>query len=126
MPKISRVAIFQVDLIPEVLLSDAIQAFSQTRNPDGSDLDGRRCGRHGAPVTRSAPADPRSSLCSETTWRLGDSVATLRWWRKLWKGLFFYTHANSVGREPWLRGRGHCETVGSQSGNKDVALETLV
>ena len=27
MPKISRVAIFQVDLIPEVLPSDAIQAF---------------------------------------------------------------------------------------------------
>jgi hypothetical protein len=46
MPKISRVEVFQVDLMPKVLRSDAIQAFSKQETPmvriwtdDGMDVD---------------------------------------------------------------------------------------
>jgi hypothetical protein len=127
MPKISRVAIFQVDLFPEVLRSDAVQAFSQTRKPDGPDLDGRRCGRHG-PQLHDRHRRIRGRRFAA---RLHGALAT--WSRRgdgggnFGKDYFLHSHQlRRATREPCLRGRGHCETVGSQSGNKDVALETLV
>jgi hypothetical protein len=48
MPKISRVEVFQVDLVPKVARSDAIQAFSKQETPmvriwtdDGAEQSGR-------------------------------------------------------------------------------------
>jgi L-alanine-DL-glutamate epimerase-like enolase superfamily enzyme len=58
-------------------------------------------------------------------WRLGRDAAMVE--EILARTIFLHSRQlRGATREPCLRGRGHCETVGSQSGNKDVALETLV
>jgi L-alanine-DL-glutamate epimerase-like enolase superfamily enzyme len=96
MPKISRVEVFQVDLAPKVLRSDAIQAFSKQETPmvriwtdDGADGTGYSytIGTGGSAVV---------ALLQDymAPWLLGRDAAMVE---EIWKGLFFYTHANSVG-----------------------------
>jgi L-alanine-DL-glutamate epimerase-like enolase superfamily enzyme len=96
MPKISRVEVFQVDLAPKVLRSDAIQAFSKQETPmvriwtdDGVDGTGYSytIGTGGSAVV----ALLRDYMAP---WLLGRDAAMVE---EIWKGLFFYTHANSVG-----------------------------
>ena len=96
MPKISRVEVFQVDLAPKVLRSDAIQAFSKQETPmvrvwtdDGVDGTGYSytIGTGGSAVV----ALLRDYMAP---WLLGRDAEMVE---EIWKGLFFYTHANSVG-----------------------------
>jgi L-alanine-DL-glutamate epimerase-like enolase superfamily enzyme len=96
MPKISRVEVFQVDLVPKVLRGDAIQAFSKQETPmvriwtdDGAEGTGYSytIGTGGSAVVgilrdRMVP------------WLLGRDAEMVE---EIWKGLFFFTHANSVG-----------------------------
>jgi L-alanine-DL-glutamate epimerase-like enolase superfamily enzyme len=96
MPKISRVEVFQVDLVPKVLRSDAIQAFSKQETPmvrvwtdDGADGTGYSytIGTGGSAVV----AMLRDYM---VPWLLGRDAEMVE---EIWKGLFFFTHANSVG-----------------------------
>jgi L-alanine-DL-glutamate epimerase-like enolase superfamily enzyme len=96
MPKISRVEVFQVDLAPKVLRSDAIQAFSKQETPmvriwtdDGVDGTGYSytIGTGGSAVV----ALVRDYMAP---WLLGRDAEMVE---EIWKGLFFCTHANSVG-----------------------------
>ena len=96
MAKISRVEVFQVDLVPKVMRSDAIQAFSKQETPmvriwtdDGADGTGYSytIGTGGSAVV----ALLRDYMAP---WLLGRDAGMVE---EIWKGLFFYTHANSVG-----------------------------
>jgi L-alanine-DL-glutamate epimerase-like enolase superfamily enzyme len=96
MPKISRIELFQVDLAPKVSRSDAIQAFSKQETPmvriwtdDG--IDGT-----GYSYTIGTGGSAVVALLRDYMgpWLLGRDAAMVE---EIWKGLFFYTHANSVG-----------------------------
>jgi L-alanine-DL-glutamate epimerase-like enolase superfamily enzyme len=96
MSKISRVEVFQVDLAPKVVRSDAIQAFSKQETPmvriwtdDGADGTGYSytIGTGGSAVV----AMLRDYMAP---WLLGRDAEMVE---EIWKGLFFFTHANSVG-----------------------------
>jgi L-alanine-DL-glutamate epimerase-like enolase superfamily enzyme len=96
MPKISRIDVFQVDLAPKVSRSDAIQAFSKQETPmvriwtdDG--IDGT-----GYSYTIGTGGSAVVALLRDYMgpWLLGRDAAMVE---EIWKGLFFYTHANSVG-----------------------------
>jgi L-alanine-DL-glutamate epimerase-like enolase superfamily enzyme len=96
MPKITQVEVFQVDLLPKVSRSDAIQAFSKQETPmvriwtdDG--VDGT-----GYSYTIGTGGSAIVSLLRDymAPWLLGRDAAMVE---EIWKGLFFLTHANSVG-----------------------------
>jgi L-alanine-DL-glutamate epimerase-like enolase superfamily enzyme len=96
MAKISRVEICQVDLAPKVVRSDAIQAFTKQETPivriftdDGADGTGYSytIGTGGSAVVALLRDDM-------APWLLGRDPAMIE---EIWKGLFFHTHANSVG-----------------------------
>ena len=96
MSKISRVEVFQVDLAPKVVRSDAIQAFSKQETPmvriwtdDGADGTGYSytIGTGGSAVV----AMLRDYMAP---WLLGRDAEMVE---EIWKGLFFFTHANSIG-----------------------------
>ena len=96
MPKISRVEVCQVDLAPKVVRSDAIQAFTKQETPiiriwtdDGADGAGYSytIGTGGSAVV----ALLRDYM---GPWLLGRDPEMVE---EIWKGLFFYTHANAVG-----------------------------
>ena len=96
MSKIARVEIFQVDLAPKVVRSDAIQAFTKQETPivriwtdDGADGTGYSytIGTGGSAVV----ALLRDNMAP---WLLGRDPAMVE---EIWKGLFFHTHANAVG-----------------------------
>jgi L-alanine-DL-glutamate epimerase-like enolase superfamily enzyme len=96
MSKIARVEIFQVDLAPKVVRSDAIQAFTKQETPivriwtdDGADGTGYSytIGTGGSAVV----ALLRDCMAP---WLLGRDPAMVE---EIWKGLFFHTHANAVG-----------------------------
>ena len=96
MSKISRVEVFQVDLASKVVRSDAIQAFSKQETPmvriwtdDGADGTGYSytIGTGGSAVV----AMLRDYMAP---WLLGRDAEMVE---EIWKGLFFFTHANSVG-----------------------------
>jgi L-alanine-DL-glutamate epimerase-like enolase superfamily enzyme len=96
MPKISRIEVFQVDLASKVSRSDAIQAFSKQETPmvriwtdDG--IDGT-----GYSYTIGTGGSAVVALLRDYMgpWLLGRDAAMVE---EIWKGLFFYTHANSVG-----------------------------
>ena len=105
MSKISRVEVFQVDLAPKVVRSDAIQAFSKQETPmvriwtdDGADGTGYSytIGTGGSAVV----AMLRDYMAP---WLLGRDAEMVE---EIWKGLFFFTHANSVGATAKSRPRG--------------------
>ena len=90
MPKISRVEVFQVDLAPKVLRSDAIQAFNKQETPmvrvwtdDGVDGTGYSytIGTGGSAVV----ALLRDYMAP---WLLGRDAEMVE---EIWKGLFFYS-----------------------------------
>ena len=96
MPTITRVEIFQVDLPAKVARSDAIQAFNKQETPivrvwtdDGAVGSGYSytIGTGGSAVV----AMLRDYMAP---WLIGRDAAMIE---EIWKGLFFYTHANSVG-----------------------------
>jgi L-alanine-DL-glutamate epimerase-like enolase superfamily enzyme len=96
MPTITRVEIFQVDLAAKVARSDAIQAFNKQETPmvriwtdDGVEGTGYSytIGTGGTAVI----AMLRDYMAP---WLIGRDAAMIE---EIWKGLFFYTHANSVG-----------------------------
>jgi L-alanine-DL-glutamate epimerase-like enolase superfamily enzyme len=96
MSKISRVEICQVDLAPKEVRSDAIQAFTKQETPivriftdDGADCTGYSytIGTGGSAVVALLRDDM-------APWLLGRDPAMIE---EIWKGLFFHTHANSVG-----------------------------
>jgi len=96
MPKITRVEIFQVDLKPRVARSDAIQSFSLQETPmlrlfcdDGSEGTGYSytIGNGGSSVI----ALLRDHLAPRLLGKDADMV------EEIWKDLFFFTHATSVG-----------------------------
>ena len=96
MSKITRVEIFQVDLAPKAVRSDAIQAFTKQETPivriwtdDGADGTGYSytIGTGGSAVV----ALLRDCMAP---WLLGRDPAMVE---EIWKGLFFHTHANAVG-----------------------------
>ena len=96
MAKILRVEVFQVDLVPKVMRSDAIQAFSKQETPmvriwtdDGADGTGYSytIGTGGSAVVALLRDDM-------APWLLGRDAGMVE---EIWKGLFLYTHANSVG-----------------------------
>ena len=96
MSKIARVEIFQVDLAPKAVRSDAIQAFTKQETPivriwtdDGADGTGYSytIGTGGSAVV----ALLRDNMAP---WLLGRDPAMVE---EIWKGLFFHTHANAVG-----------------------------
>jgi hypothetical protein len=96
MAKISRVEVFQVDLVPKVLRSDAIQAFSKQETPmvriwTDDALDGT-----GYSYTIGTGGSAVVALLRDymAPWLLGRDAEMVE---EIWKGLFFYTHANSVG-----------------------------
>jgi L-alanine-DL-glutamate epimerase-like enolase superfamily enzyme len=96
MPKIDRIEIFQVDLKPHVPRSDAIQTFSLQETPmmrvfcdDGSSGTGYSYTiGNGA---SSVIAMLRDHMAPRL---LGKDPAYVE---EIWKDLFFFTHANSVG-----------------------------
>ena len=96
MSKITRVEIFQVDLKPKVARSDAIQTFSLQETPmmriyceDGSEGTGYSytIGNGGSSVI----ALLRDHLAPRLLGRDARMV------EEIWKDLFFFTHATSVG-----------------------------
>ena len=96
MPKITRIEIFQVDLTPKVARSDAIQTFSLQETPmlrlfcdDGSEGTGYSytIGNGGSSVI----ALLRDHLAPRLLGKDADLV------EEIWKDLFFFTHATSVG-----------------------------
>jgi len=71
MPKISRVEVFQVDLVPKVLRGDAIQAFSKQETPmvriwtdDGAEGTGYSYTRHRRIRGRRDSAGPYGALAA--------------------------------------------------------------
>lgn len=96
MAKITRVEIQQVDLAPKVKRTDAIQAFLTQETPivrvftdDGASGTGYTytIGQGGSSIV----ALLRDHMA---TWLIGKDPAMVE---ELWKGLFFFTHATSVG-----------------------------
>jgi len=96
MPKITRIEICQVDLEPKVKRTDAIQAFVKQETPivrifadDGAEGAGYAytIGNAGSSVV----AFIRDHMAP---WLLGRDPAMVE---EIWKGLFFLTHATSVG-----------------------------
>jgi L-alanine-DL-glutamate epimerase-like enolase superfamily enzyme len=96
MSKITRVEIFQVDLAPKVARSDAIQSFTLQETPmvrifcdDGSEGTGYSytIGNGGSAVI----ALLRDHLAPRLLGKDAEMV------EEIWKDLFFYTHATSVG-----------------------------
>jgi L-alanine-DL-glutamate epimerase-like enolase superfamily enzyme len=96
MPKITRVEVFQVDLPSKVARSDAIQTFSLQETPmlrlfcdDGSEGTGYSytIGNGGSSVI----ALLRDHLAPRLLGTDADMV------EGIWKDLFFFTHATSVG-----------------------------
>lgn len=96
MAKISRIEISQVDLAPKVKRTDAIQAFTTQETPlvriftdDGVDGAGYSytIGQGGSSIV----ALLRDHM---GPWLIGRDPAMVE---ELWKGLFFFTHATSVG-----------------------------
>ena len=96
MPKITRVEMFQVDLKPKVARSDAIQTFSLQETPmvrifcdDGSEGTGYSytIGNGGSSVI----AMLRDHMAPRLLGKDAEMV------EEIWKDLFFYTHATSVG-----------------------------
>ena len=96
MSKITRVEIFQVDLTPKVARSDAIQSFTLQETPmvrifcdDGSEGTGYSytIGNGGSAVI----ALLRDHLAPRLLGKDAEMV------EEIWKDLFFYTHATSVG-----------------------------
>jgi len=96
MPKITRVEVFQVDLQPKVARSDAIQTFSLQETPmlrlfcdDGSEGTGYSytIGNGGSSVI----ALLRDHLAPRLLGKDAEMV------EEIWKDLFFFTHATSVG-----------------------------
>jgi L-alanine-DL-glutamate epimerase-like enolase superfamily enzyme len=96
MSTITRVEIFQVDLAAKVARSDAIQAFNKQETPmvriwtdDGAEGTGYSytIGTGGSAVISML----RDYMAP---WLIGRDAAMIE---EIWKGLFFYTHANSVG-----------------------------
>ncbi|HXT09649.1 MAG TPA: mandelate racemase/muconate lactonizing enzyme family protein [Roseiarcus sp.] len=96
MPKITRVEVFRVDLAAKVARSDAIQAFSKQETPmvrvwtdDGAEGTGYSytIGTGGSAVV----ALIRDYMAP---WLIGRDASMVE---EIWKSLFFFTHANSVG-----------------------------
>jgi L-alanine-DL-glutamate epimerase-like enolase superfamily enzyme len=96
MPKISRIEVYQVDLTPKILRSDAIQAFTKQETPmiriwtdDGVEGTGYSytIGTGGSAVV----AMLRDYM---GPWLLGRDATMVE---EIWKGLFFHLHANAVG-----------------------------
>lgn len=96
MPKITRVEIFQVDLKPKVARSDAIQSFTLQETPmvrifcdDGSEGTGYSytIGNGGSSVI----ALLRDHMAPRLLGKDAEMV------EEIWKDLFFFTHATSVG-----------------------------
>lgn len=96
MAKIARIEVSLVDLKPKVKRTDAIQAFASQETPlvrvvtdDGAEGIGYAytIGQGGSSVV----ALIRDHMAP---WLLGRDPA---WVEELWKGLFFLTHATSVG-----------------------------
>lgn len=96
MPKITRVEIFQVDLKPKVVRSDAIQSFTMQETPllrlfcdDGSEGTGYSytIGNGGSAVI----ALLRDCMAPRLLGKDADMI------EEIWKDLFFLTHATSVG-----------------------------
>jgi L-alanine-DL-glutamate epimerase-like enolase superfamily enzyme len=96
MPKITRIEVFQVDLQPKVARSDAIQTFSLQETPmlrlfcdDGSEGTGYSytIGNGGSSVI----ALLRDHLAPRLLGKDAEMV------EEIWKDLFFFTHATSVG-----------------------------
>ena len=96
MAKITRIEICQVDLVPKVKRTDAIQAFVKQETPivrifadDGAEGAGYAytIGNAGS----SLVALVRDHMAP---WLLGRDPAMVE---EIWKGLFFFTHATSVG-----------------------------
>lgn len=96
MAKISRIEISQVDLAPKVKRTDAIQAFMTQETPlvriftdDGLEGTGYSytIGQGGSSIL----ALLRDHMAP---WLIGRDPARVE---ELWKGLFFFTHATSVG-----------------------------
>lgn len=96
MPKIVRVEVSLVDLVPKVKRTDAIQSFTSQETPivrivadDGAEGVGYTytIGQGGSSVV----ALIRDHM---GPWLIGRDAAMVE---ELWKGLFFFTHATSVG-----------------------------
>jgi len=96
MPKIARVEVSLVDLVPKVKRTDAIQSFTSQETPivrivtdDGAEGTGYTytIGQGGSSVV---------ALIHDHMgpWLIGRDAAMVE---ELWKGLFFFTHATSVG-----------------------------
>ncbi len=96
MSKIERIEIMQVDLIPKVVRTDAIQAFTKQETPivrittdDGITGTGYAytVGTGGSAVVAMIRDDMAPKL-------LGRDPALVE---RIWKDLFFHVHANAVG-----------------------------
>jgi L-alanine-DL-glutamate epimerase-like enolase superfamily enzyme len=96
MSKIVRVEVSLVDLVPKVKRTDAIQSFTSQETPivrivtdDGAEGTGYTytIGQGGSSVV----AFIRDHM---GPWLIGRDAAMVE---QLWKGLFFFTHATSVG-----------------------------
>ena len=90
MPKISRVEIFQVDLAPKVLRSDAIQAFSKQETPMVRIWTDDGIGGTGYSYTIGTGGSAVVALLWDymAPWLLGRDAGMVE---EIWKGLFFYT-----------------------------------
>jgi L-alanine-DL-glutamate epimerase-like enolase superfamily enzyme len=96
MSKISRVEVLQVDLAPKVKRTDAIQAFITQETPivrifTDDDAEGA-----GYTYTIGSGGSSVVALIRDhmAPWLIGRDPAMVE---ELWKGLFFLTHAISVG-----------------------------
>ena len=96
MSKIERIEVMQVDLIPKVVRTDAIQAFTKQETPivrittdDGIVGTGYAytVGTGGSAVIAMIRDDLAPSL-------IGRDPALIE---QIWKDLFFHVHANAVG-----------------------------
>src|SRR5690349_4373778 len=96
MSEIDRIEIFQVDLAPKVVRTDAIQSFVRQETPivriacaDGAEGTGYTytIGTGGSSVV----ALLRDHLCPRLIGRDASEV------ERIWKDLFFHTHATAVG-----------------------------
>jgi L-alanine-DL-glutamate epimerase-like enolase superfamily enzyme len=96
MAKITRVEIQKVDLVPKVKRTDAIQAFVTQETPIVRIFTDDGASGAGYTYTIGQGGSSIMALLRDhmAPWLIGRDPAMVE---ELWKGLFFFTHATSVG-----------------------------
>lgn len=96
MSKIVRIEVSLIDLVPKVKRTDAIQAFVSQETPIVRIVDADGAEGVGYCYTIGQGGSSIVALIRDhmAPWLIGRDAAMVE---QLWKGLFFFTHATSVG-----------------------------